>query len=553
MLDATKTNGRTLSMYNTDAMGVRIGELRKARGMTQQALAEALGISGQAVSKWESGLGYPDITLLPAIAETLGVSIEVLFGKEPDYPIVPVPAEPQTDSAPQEETVPPAEAERAASGTGPSAEAFSAESIDAALEATLLEAEEAMRSVREREKDAARFGTDTQTEEAEAGEADARTDRGDALHEEDAPFDVRIEATLQAVQEALQSIPDDALRSIPNTVKSALNEARQAVRSAKAEAEQAAGGNQSASGAAAGTQDEPNYIFGAGESVPGIRSLYVKTQGGADINIYKSEDGVCRWEAAGSQEFADKVSVTADGDRLQVITPTRAEMAAQAKRWNLFGIPFSAGMKVRQTNRVDIWLGAAEGESIELNVLGTGDIHCQPSFTSARLTIQGSGDIDCSGAENLTASIAGSGDINFDRADSADLRIAGSGDINAREITQSLKAAIAGHGDINVRQGCLKSLNASIAGSGDLKLDQIEADEVKIKVLGSGDVVIAGGSVRQLTASVSGSGDISMPGVTAKNAFITLHGTAEMTIGAILEPCRLQKDKMATLRILNDK
>ena len=542
-------------MYNTDAMGVRIGELRKARGMTQQALAEALGISGQAVSKWESGLGYPDITLLPAIAETLGVSIEVLFGKEPDYPIVPVPAEPQPDSASQEEPVPPAEDNRAASGTGPSAEAFSAESIDAALEATLLEAEEAMRSVREREMAAECFEPDTQTEEAKAREADARTDGGDAPCEDDAPFDVRIEATLQAVQEALQSIPDDALRSIPNTVKSALTEARQAVRSAKAEAEQAVGGIPHASGAASGTRDEPeyNHVFGAGESVPGIRSLYVRTQGGADVNIYKSEDGVCRWEATGSQEFADKVSVTADGDRLKVITPTRAEMAAQAKRWNLFSIPFSAGMKVRQTNRVDIWLGAAEGETVELNVLGAGDIHCQHSFASARLTIQGSGDIDYSGADNLTASIAGSGDINFDRADSADLRIAGSGDINAREITQSLKAAIAGHGDINVRQGCLKSLNASIAGSGDLKLDQIEADEVKIKVLGSGDVVIAGGSVQQLTASVSGAGDISMPGVTAKNAFITLHGTTEMTIGSILEPCRLQKDKMATLRILNDK
>lgn len=42
-------------MYNTDAMGVRIGELRRAKGLTQEAFAKTLGISAQAVSKWETG------------------------------------------------------------------------------------------------------------------------------------------------------------------------------------------------------------------------------------------------------------------------------------------------------------------------------------------------------------------------------------------------------------------------------------------------------------------------------------------------------------------
>ncbi|MDY3071040.1 MAG: helix-turn-helix transcriptional regulator, partial [Eubacteriales bacterium] len=77
-------------MYNTDAMGVRIGELRRGKGLTQEAFAKKLGLSPQAVSKWETVLGYPDITLLPAIAETLGVPIETLFGAEaPQEPAVP--------------------------------------------------------------------------------------------------------------------------------------------------------------------------------------------------------------------------------------------------------------------------------------------------------------------------------------------------------------------------------------------------------------------------------------------------------------------------------
>jgi len=76
-------------MYNTDAMGVRIGELRRAKGLTQEAFAKTLGISAQAVSKWETGLGFPDISLLPMIAETLGTKIETLFGAEPTPPPTP--------------------------------------------------------------------------------------------------------------------------------------------------------------------------------------------------------------------------------------------------------------------------------------------------------------------------------------------------------------------------------------------------------------------------------------------------------------------------------
>lgn len=62
---------------------VKLQELRKQKGMTQEQLAEALFVSRTAVSKWESGRGYPSIDSLKAIAKLYSVSIdELLSGEE---------------------------------------------------------------------------------------------------------------------------------------------------------------------------------------------------------------------------------------------------------------------------------------------------------------------------------------------------------------------------------------------------------------------------------------------------------------------------------------
>lgn len=61
-------------------IGNNIKELRKARGLTQEQLANAIGISFQAVSKWETNIAYPDITLAPVLANFFGVSMDELFG-----------------------------------------------------------------------------------------------------------------------------------------------------------------------------------------------------------------------------------------------------------------------------------------------------------------------------------------------------------------------------------------------------------------------------------------------------------------------------------------
>ena len=70
-------------------LGKRIAALRREKELKQDELAEKLGVSPQAVSKWENDQTCPDISLLPLLAKTLGVSVdELLSGKQESTPAV---------------------------------------------------------------------------------------------------------------------------------------------------------------------------------------------------------------------------------------------------------------------------------------------------------------------------------------------------------------------------------------------------------------------------------------------------------------------------------
>ena len=64
----------------TIIIGNKIKTLRREQKVTQEMLAEALGVTPQAISRWESGNGYPDMELLPALADFFAVSIDELIG-----------------------------------------------------------------------------------------------------------------------------------------------------------------------------------------------------------------------------------------------------------------------------------------------------------------------------------------------------------------------------------------------------------------------------------------------------------------------------------------
>ncbi|MBE6698122.1 MAG: helix-turn-helix transcriptional regulator [Ruminococcaceae bacterium] len=76
--------GDGLSMIVLEQLGARIAALRRAKGLTQEMLAEKMGVSPQAVSKWERGLAFPNPVWLDELADILDTSIDsLLTGRVP--------------------------------------------------------------------------------------------------------------------------------------------------------------------------------------------------------------------------------------------------------------------------------------------------------------------------------------------------------------------------------------------------------------------------------------------------------------------------------------
>ncbi len=67
-------------MFNTQTFGLKLAQLRKNADMTQSDLAERLNVTRQAVSKYETGDSFPDVTILVVMAEVFNISVDELIG-----------------------------------------------------------------------------------------------------------------------------------------------------------------------------------------------------------------------------------------------------------------------------------------------------------------------------------------------------------------------------------------------------------------------------------------------------------------------------------------
>ena len=76
---------------NYDKIGSFIQQKRKDKNLTQKQLAEKIGVTDRAISKWERGQGCPDVSILEVLSKELGCSIlELLKGRKIENEVIPV-------------------------------------------------------------------------------------------------------------------------------------------------------------------------------------------------------------------------------------------------------------------------------------------------------------------------------------------------------------------------------------------------------------------------------------------------------------------------------
>jgi transcriptional regulator with XRE-family HTH domain len=67
---------------NPQSIGNKIARLRRSKNLTQKQLAKLLSLTDKAISKWETGKGLPDITVLPKLAASWGVDVNAILSEK---------------------------------------------------------------------------------------------------------------------------------------------------------------------------------------------------------------------------------------------------------------------------------------------------------------------------------------------------------------------------------------------------------------------------------------------------------------------------------------
>ncbi len=370
-----------------------ISQKRKELGLTQDALAEKLGITPQAISKWENGVGLPDVTLFPAIAKVLGVSTDALFGIDHT----------QKELSPRE---------------------FPAEYAGL----TFIGCENGIAcysdKTAERHEDGSFFFTDGSSADLHEKKVVNRGAGEIRLLEEDAALTMqRFDAECTAMEKSLDKfssiIADLALHCDFCMMKSD---------SFRIEAE---GSKTFIESIRAELEGDVLKL-----TVRPPKNHYARHREDNKITLY-----------AGFEK-GEQCSFSINGSSGVVIEPDFEEMNLSINGSGDVSGKNADSLQAKINGSGDIALDTAKTAVLLIN--GSGDIDIKAVTESTEAKINGSGDVDLGEAKNTTLRIAGSGDVVIGHA-TGDLNatINGSGDIEVGGEVEAFTCTIAGSGDIH--------------------------------------------------------------------------------------------------------
>ncbi len=402
-----------------------INEQRKKMNMTQEELACRLGITPQAISKWENGIGLPDVTLFPLIAEALDVSIETLFGVEK---------------------------KRKTQGSIP--DTYQGLSLVADMKSYCCFSD---KEVSEKTNDKVIFRDGSIADMINAvvtnnGKGEIRILPRNELYEEDCSGGdiVSMEIKLDSFQSMSVTLNRKCnLKVIPDKT------------------------------------GEPRIFIRGTEGA--LADFYAETEGErltVELGSSRSNSGnnstpACSMEIYVPFEKGKAITLTGNGHTETEIKPDFEEGELKINGSGSIVASDFESLCVRISGSGD-FQGQSVSNQSKLRIAGSGAISLVHA-ANPNVKISGSGDVSCDSAKGeIEAQIAGSGDLDLGKVEgSACLHVAGSGDFSCSGELDFLKLRISGSGDLDGSHLTVREADIHVQGSGDVELERIKEKSVE--------------------------------------------------------------------------
>jgi len=447
-------------MFDTDKFGQRLQDARKKKGMTQEELATRMGISAQAVSKWETGLSYPDITTIPTLAALLDMDIAELFGQE---------AKPK---AKKSHTFAEFHNGLPLVHAGKDTACYSDKSVASATDDF----------VKFTDSTTADLVTKTITNKGK-GEihlVDAITKRetthdGNIIESKEFEFDFT-----NSVEGVIRNCDVEILRSNDSKTRINAQGTKEFLSNLKIEAKK-----NTLIFDIKNPRDLGNRIFGDRYNDRHSNKLTIS------LPCEKGDLAKLKIEGSGTvssiENFAiGEFSVSGSG----IFKMNDFDEFCSIK------IGGSGGLEMNHTKKLDIDIGGSgnvsctHAEKLNVKIGGSGAVTCQ-SAHNAQLDIGGSGVITLPICNDVSLKIAGSGAADFTKVHNIDISIAGSGSTEIHEITGgNFSASIAGNVSIDVTKGNCENFNLTADGNCGVEASGLTARNAHIVLKKDGEVTL---------------------------------------------------------------
>lgn len=430
-------------MYQINELGQIISARRRELNMTQEQLATLLHITPQAVSKWESGAGLPDLAMLPQIAEALSLSPNELLGGDAETP--------PFSSAAIQSDVP---------------------QTYMGLPLVYADGNYAIYTNKEPEaKDGIALLKDGEVLFQDGSKADLEsetvTNAGSG--------EVRIVKLMRAVRDFIRGWDDETPAAEP------YNASFEDIHSVHLTCSYHCRVSMEPS------PDGVTRVEATG-SRRFLSLLAVTARAGTLQAEIRSVNGSSHSEEGNLLKILCGFS---SGEELRVTINGSSDVVTS--------IPFSrATLTINGSGDIS----AEEFDTCEARINGSGDIELQQVVERFSAAIAGSGNITCGKSGVLSATIAGSGDITLRAAIDPSVTIAGSGNFSCGAVIGNAGFTLSGSGDVDLGGGTLDFLQAKLNGSGSLDARNVTVRDAELGGQGSGSMTIGcitGRSVERLS------------------------------------------------------